>query len=141
MDADLERSIAKVEARHAGSIRRDGAILTGFSRGAYAAPAIARFHPGRWPHLVLIEANVPLAAASLRRAGVRAVALVAGELGTEITGERKTEAELLRAGFPARLFVMPGVAHAYSDDVDRVMSEALAFVVEHAEPSASSPAR
>ncbi|HSO31505.1 MAG TPA: hypothetical protein VLT33_03285 [Labilithrix sp.] len=74
MDGDLERSIAKVEAKHRGSIRRDGAVLTGFSRGAYAAPVIARMHPGRWPFLVLIEANVPLSAASLRRSGVRAVA-------------------------------------------------------------------
>jgi hypothetical protein len=101
---------------------------------------IARAHPGRWPYLVLIEANVPLAAASLRKAGVRAVALVAGELGTEIAGERRTEAELVRAGFPARLFVMARVAHVYSDDVDRIMSEAMAFVLEHAEPSAASPA-
>ena len=111
MDGDLERSIAKVEARHPGSIRREGGVLTGFSRGAYAAPVIARAHPGRSPYLVLIEANVPLAAASLRKAGVRAVALVAGETGTEIAGERKTAAALEQAGFPVRLFVMPRVAH------------------------------
>jgi hypothetical protein len=131
MDADLERSIARVEAKHPGSIRREGAILTGWSRGAYAAPAIARMHPGRWPYLVLIEANVPLSAASLAKAGVRAVALVAGELGTEIAGERKTEAELVGAGFPARLFVMAKVAHLYPDDMERVMAEALAFVQSH----------
>lgn len=131
MDGDLERSIAKVEAKHRGSIRRDGAVLTGFSRGAYAAPVIARMHPGRWPYLVLIEANVPLAAASLRKAGVRAVALVAGETGTEIAGERRTAAALEEAGFPVRLFVMPRVAHLYSDDMDQIMSDALAFVTSH----------
>ena len=131
MDGDLERSIAKVEAKHRGSIRRDGAILTGFSRGAYAAPVIARLHPGRWPFLVLIEANVPLTAASLRKSGVRAVALVAGEVGTEIAGERKTAAELEKAGFPVRLIVMPRVAHLYSDDMEQVMANALAFVLEH----------
>ncbi|HSO37850.1 MAG TPA: hypothetical protein VLT33_35225, partial [Labilithrix sp.] len=131
MDGDLERSIAKVEARHRGSIRRDGAVLTGFSRGAYAAPVIARMHPGRWPFLVLIEANVPLSAASLRKSGVRAVALVAGETGTELAGERKTAAALEEAGFPARLFVMPRVAHLYSDDMEQIMSDALAFVLTH----------
>ncbi len=31
MDADLERSVAKVEAKHPGSIRRSGAVLTGFA--------------------------------------------------------------------------------------------------------------
>ncbi|MBX3189875.1 MAG: hypothetical protein KF819_22810 [Labilithrix sp.] len=131
MDADLERSIARVESKKEGSIRREGAVLTGFSRGAYAAPVIARMHPGRWPYLVLIEANVPLSAASLEKAGVRAVALVAGERGTEIAGERKTESELRAAGFPARLFVMAKVAHLYSDDIERVMADALAFVLAH----------
>ena len=131
MDGDLERSVAKVEAKHPGSIRREGAVLTGFSRGAYAAPVIARMHPGRWPYLVLIEANVPLSAAALRRAGVRAVALLAGEVGTELAGERKTDAELRQAGFPSRLFVMPHVGHLYPDDMEEIMAEALAFVLSH----------
>lgn len=131
MDADLERSIAKVTARHPGTIRRDGAVLTGFSRGGHAAPVLARMHPGRWPYLVIIEANVPLSAASLRKAGVRAVALVVGELGTEIAGARKTEAELGGAAFPARLFVMPRVAHLYSPNMEQVMADALAFVLAH----------
>jgi hypothetical protein len=131
MDADLERSIAKVEAKHPRSIRREGAVLTGFSRGAFAAPVIARMHPKRWPYLVLIEANAPLSAATLRKAGVRAVALVAGEVGNEIAGERKSEAELARAGFPVKLFVMPRVGHLYSDDMDRIMADALAFVLSH----------
>ena len=131
MDADLERSVAKVEAKHRGSIRREGAVLTGWSRGAFAAPVIARIHPKRWPYLVLVEANVPLTAAGLRKAGVRAVALLAGEQGTEIVGERKTHAELEAAGFPAKLIVMRGVAHHYPDDMDDLMSEAFAFVLSH----------
>jgi hypothetical protein len=131
MDGDLERSVAKVAAKHPGTIRREGAVLTGFSRGAYAAPVIARMHPGRWPYLVLIEANVPLSAAGLRKAGVRAVAFLAGEVGTELAGERKTDAELTQAGFPSRLFVMPKVGHLYSDDMETLMADALAFVLSH----------
>ncbi len=134
MDGDLERSIAKVEGKHPGSIRREGAVLTGWSRGAFAAPVIARAHPGRWPYLVLIEANVPLSAASLRKAGVRAVALLAGEKGTEIAGERKTQEALEAAGFPARLFVMQGVAHQYPDDMDRLMADAFAYVLSVSGP-------
>jgi len=129
MDADLESSIAKVEAKRRGSIAREGAILTGWSRGAFAAPVIARMHPGRWPYLVLVEADAPLDAAALRKAGVRAVALLAGERGTEIAGERKTCDALAAAGFPARLFVMKGTAHLYSDDIDALMREAIAFVL------------
>ncbi len=129
MDADLERSIAKVDARRPGTFHREGAILTGYSRGAYAAAPIARRHPGRWPYLVLIEANVPLTVEGLKKSGVRAVALVAGEQGLEIAGMRKTEAELVADGFPAKLFVMRRTGHPYSEDIEYVMHDALAYVL------------
>lgn len=143
MDQDLDSAIAKVEAkrRAAGgspAVRREGSILTGYSRGAYAAPVIARRHPGRWPYLVLIEANVPLTAASLQASGVRAVALVGGEQGTEIAGMTKTQADLENVGFPAKLFVMRRTGHLYSDDMEYVMHDALAFVLSH-EHSTSWP--
>jgi predicted esterase len=131
MDQDLETAIAKVEKRRPGSIRREDAILTGYSRGAFAAPAIARRHPNRWRYLVLIEANVPLTLESLQKSGVRAVALVAGEYGTEIAGLRKTQGELEAAGFPAKLFVMRKTGHPYSEDMEQVMHAALGFVLEH----------
>jgi predicted esterase len=136
MDKDLDAAVAKVEkamsqVARASAISRDGAVLTGYSRGAYASPVIARKHPGRWPLLVLIEANVPLTAASLRASGVRAVALVAGEQGTEIAGMTKTQADLEQSGFPAKLFVMRRTGHLYSDDMEYVMHDALAFVLSH----------
>jgi len=130
MDGDLERAIGKVNGRHRGALRREGAILTGWSRGGFAAPVIARAHPGRWPYLVIIEANAPLSVASLRAAGVRGVALLAGEQGTELAGMRKTASELEAGGLHARLFVMTGTAHAYSADIDDLMRQALEFVLE-----------
>ncbi len=140
MDRDLETSVARVVKKHptalAAADPRGGAILTAYSRGAYAAPAIARAHPDRWRHLVLIEANVPLSAASLQAAGVRSVALVAGEQGTEIAGMRKTEAELSATGYPARLFVMRRTGHLYSADIEDVMLAALSYVVTHDAPDA-----
>jgi hypothetical protein len=130
MDHDLEASVAKVEAKHRGSIDRSGAILTGYSRGAYAASVIARLpkNKNRWPYLVLIEASVSLSASSLRAAGVKAVALVAGEVGTEIASERATAEALEKDGFPARLFVMKKTGHLYSDDMEYVMHDALSWV-------------
>jgi nitrous oxide reductase accessory protein NosL len=129
MDADLEKAIAVVDQEYPGQISREGAILTGFSYGAYAAATIARAHPGRWPYLILTEANVPLDASSLRTAGVKAVALVAGEIGSQIAGERATALKLQKQGFSARLWVMKGAGHHYSPDVDAIMGEALAWVL------------
>lgn len=135
MDKDLEQSVARVVAKHPKSIRREGAILTGYSRGAYAAPVVASMHPGRWPYMILIEADVTLTVQSLQRSRVRAVALVAGEVGTEIAGMRKTAETLAAAGYPARLFVMPKTGHLYSENMEEVMASALAFLLEH-EPDA-----
>jgi pimeloyl-ACP methyl ester carboxylesterase len=134
MDADLERAIEAVEKRHPGEISRDGAILTGFSRGAMAAVWIAQAHPGRWPYLILNEADVSLDARALRKAGVRAVALVAGEWGTQIAGERKTAEALKRSGYPAKLWPMPKAGHHYSANIDDIMREAIEFVLSAPQP-------
>lgn len=133
IDADLEKAIAVVDARHPGEIDRDGAVLTGFSLGAYSAVQIARNHPGRWPYLIVNEADVVLDAAQLRAAGVKAVALIAGENGSQVAGERRTAERLAKQGFPARLWVMKGAGHYYSADIDTIMSEALAFVLSAAD--------
>jgi hypothetical protein len=133
MDRDLEKSIARVDVAHPGKIKRDGAILTGYSRGAYAAPIVARMHPGRWPYLVLVEADVALTKASLAVSGVRAVALVGGEWSPELPKMKKTEAALVKDGVRARLFIMKKTGHLYSDDIEDVMRKALAFVVLPAE--------
>ena len=116
----------------------DGAILTGFSMGAYAAYQIARAHPGRWPYLILNEANVPLDRDALRAARVRAVALIAGELGSQIGGERKTADRLRAQGFPARLWVMKKAGHHYSADIETIMAEAIAFVLTEGLEDASA---
>jgi alpha/beta superfamily hydrolase len=129
MDGDLERSIALVQKKHPHAVRREGAILTGYSRGGFAVPFIAAKHPGRWPYLLVIEADATFTTSGLRRAGVRRVALVGGELGTEIAGMQKTVDALVADGFPAQLFVMPKTGHLYSDNMEEVMRAALGFLV------------
>jgi len=139
MDEDLERAIAVVDGAYPGEVSRDGAILTGFSKGAYVAPDIAKMHPGRWPYLILNEANVALDAASLRKSGVRAVAMIAGEKGNEVNGERATVAALEKKGFPAKLWVMPGAGHYYSANIDDIMREAIDWLIAHGADDAGSP--
>lgn len=129
-DLDLERSIEATTARFP-TIDREGAILTGFSRGAYMAVHIALRHPGRWPYLVLTEGNPVIDAASLRAGGVRAVAMIAGETGLQVDGERQTVRALEAAGFPARLWVMARTGHRYSPEIVAIMREAFAFLAAH----------
>jgi predicted esterase len=131
MDADLERSIRATEAVFPGQIDRTGAILAGFSRGAYVAVMFAVRHPGRWPFLILNEADVELTVPMMRRAGVRAVALIAGEWGAQIAGEKTTAETLGKQGYPIRLWVMPKAGHFYSTNIESIMGEAIDFVLAH----------
>jgi hypothetical protein len=135
IDRDLERAVTTVDAQYPGEMSRDGAVLTGFSRGAYAAGRIAVLHPGRWPYLLLTEADVPLDARTLRGAGVRAVAMLAGETGSQIQGERRTVQRLSSQGLRARLWVMPRAGHFYSANIDDIMREALDWLVRSPEGS------
>ncbi len=129
MDQDLEKGIAVVTRKLDGGVARDDEVLTGFSRGGWAAIQIVRRHPGRWPHLVIVEADVTITRAILDAAKVRSVAMVAGEWGTERAGEEKSVEALKATGYPAELFVMPKTAHLYSEDIDEVMGRALDFVL------------
>jgi hypothetical protein len=136
IDRDLEKAIAKVESLHPGEIDREGAVLVGFSRGSYASVFIARQHPGRWPYLVLNEADTGVTAAQLRAAKVRAVVLMAGAIGLSAGPEKKTYDELVKAGFPAKYISMPKAAHHYSENIEDLMREALDFFAEQEATSA-----
>jgi pimeloyl-ACP methyl ester carboxylesterase len=138
IDADLERSIDAVRRRVKPAFTRKGAILAGYSRGGYVAVITAVRHPGRWPFLIINEADVDLTLPMLRAAGVRSVALIAGEWGTQIAGERRTTAALAANGYPARLWVMGRVGHPYSSDIDAIMQEAMAFVLSSDTPTPPS---
>jgi hypothetical protein len=131
MDQDLEKGIAVVRRKTDGGFSRDGAVLTGFSRGGWAAIDLVRRHPGRWPYLIIVEADVTINKAYLEASKVRAVAMVAGEWGTELAGETKSVDAMKADGYPAELFVMPKTAHLYSTNIDDVMRRALAFVLAH----------
>jgi alpha/beta superfamily hydrolase len=133
IDDDLERAVATVDAAHPGEMSREGAFLTGFSLGADASPTIAQRHPGRWPYLILIEATVPLNADALRRAGVRGVALIAGELGQNVAGQRSVAAALAARKFPVKTWIMPKAGHWYSQNIDHIMDDAMEWLLSHGE--------
>ena len=131
MDGDLELAVSATLSTFPGEIDRSGAILAGFSRGAYVAVILAVRHPGRWPFLILNEADVELTVPMMRYAGVRAVALLAGEWGSQLEGERKTYEALKKEGYPIQLWVMPKAGHFYSANIEDIMGEAIEFVLAH----------
>lgn len=128
VEADLDRAIDALDDASHGRLERSRAVLTGFSRGGYLALDLAKREPGRWPYLVIVEADIRVDAAMLEKAGVKAIALVTGELSTQRHGMEKSASALALAGFRSRLWVMPGAGHAYSTDIATIAREALSFV-------------
>jgi hypothetical protein len=131
IDADVERAIDATVAVFPGEVDRSGAILAGFSRGAYAAVILAVRHPGRWPFLILNEADVELSLPMMQSAKVRAVALIAGEWGTQLAGEKATYEAMKKQGYPIELWVMRKAGHYYSADIGDIMRDAIDFVLSH----------
>ena len=128
IEDDVERAIATTMEQFPGEISRDDEVLCGFSIGGYMAVHFAAAHPGRWPYLVINEANVSLSVPMLKKAQVRAVALIAGELGGQIQGERATAKALEAQGFPVKFWMMPQAGHYYSGNIGEIMQEAIEFV-------------
>jgi hypothetical protein len=81
--------------------------------------------------LILNEADVELTVPMMQMAKVRAVALIAGEWGNQLAGERATYEAMKKQGFPIKLWVMPKAAHYYSTDIDDIMRQAIDFVLAH----------
>ncbi len=131
MDQDLELGIKIAQKKTDAGFDREGSVLVGFSRGGWAAIDLVRMHPGRWPYLILIEADVTINKAYLDASKVRAVAMVAAELGTELPGEKKSVDQMKAANYPAELFIMPRTWHLYSTNIDEIMRNALDFVLAH----------
>jgi poly(3-hydroxybutyrate) depolymerase len=128
VEADIEKAIDVMEASYSGEVSREDGVLTGFSRGGYIAARLVSMFPKRWPYLIICEANAQMTAERLRAAGVRAVAIVAGEESIEYPGEKATAEQLEKDGMRVRLYTMKGVGHAYSKDYDDLMAQAVDFV-------------
>jgi len=86
-------------------------VLVGFSQGAYTAVSLLRATPGRWTAVALVGAEVRLDARTIRRAGVRRVALAAGRYDQAARAMRETAAALRRDGVDARFVSLGEVGH------------------------------
>jgi predicted esterase len=123
----IDRRIAKALA--AVGATRDAPfeeiVLMGYSEGATRVEFLARRFPSRYPRVLL--AGAPRAPKSPIR-DVR-TAIVAGALDRRAYLEEAT-ADLAKRGADIAIFVLPGAHHGeYGDEAERVMSEALGWLV------------
>lgn len=124
--ASVERAREELGAR----LRADGAVLVGFSMGAMGAVEVVRTSPGMFVGLVLVGARVTPRASDLRAAGVRRVALAAGDFDGAAGSMRAVAASLSRAGIDARYVSLGKVGHFIPDSTSAPIAELIAWARE-----------
>jgi predicted esterase len=110
--------------------RSEGGTLVGYSNGAYFAAEVAKFEPGRWTGLVLVDMRLDLDAARLRAAGVRRVVLAAGDRDGARASMQALAQSTDAAGLPTRFMGLGPVGHQFPSDMDARMCAAIAWVRE-----------
>jgi predicted esterase len=133
----------KVDARIQDAFRAAGddrdlvdLVVMGYSSGATYAELLVMKNPQRYARAVLI-AN-PRKPASFRLRDARAVVLMAGQLDRQDLMQAGL-LDLKAAHVPATFMVLPGATHGeMGPESERVMREALAWLLEHKRPAGDS---
>lgn len=125
LDAALDTARELVRPR---TIATAGGIAMGFSSGAAFALELALAEPGRWSGLVLMSMKLHIDPAKVRAAGVKRVALAAGELDGSRSSLMSNEKLLVSAGVEARFFSPGPVGHHFATDMEARMADVLAWV-------------
>jgi pimeloyl-ACP methyl ester carboxylesterase len=127
LDARIDAAIRAVNDAHlAGSLDDREVLLIGESLGASRAIALANRAPSKYTRLVLVGG--PETPSPKKLAGVKAVALLAGEKDAQ--DKMKLGASGLEsAGITARFWELPDAIHGeYGPEGARLMGEAVGFV-------------
>lgn len=91
-----------------------GAVLIGFSQGAYEALRQARARPGRWRAVAFIGAYIHVTRAQLDAAGVRRAVFAAGRYDETWRTLRDTAERLQAEGYDARFVDLGLRGHGYA---------------------------
>jgi predicted esterase len=134
-----------LKARYPGLVREDGALYVGFSLGAILAGRAMVASRLRFTHAALVEGGDAIDFSLMRRLAKRGLGRVAYLCGQHSGCGRRAKAALRRwrrAGVEARLWIMPGAGHGYSDDFDPLGKQVLAWLLAPPtpKPAATPPA-
>jgi poly(3-hydroxybutyrate) depolymerase len=124
----VESPLRALGDRHAKNIDSTRKALVGYSLGATAALRIALAQPGQWNGLMIVNAGVEPSAATLRKAGVKRIALVAGDRDRSAHKLKRAALRLKRAGIDAQYFSMGAAGHYFDATSESRMVEALTWL-------------
>lgn len=127
--ADQHAVVARAEraAQAAGADAKSANVLVGFSQGSYLAVDLVSHQLGSYKGLVLLAAEVEPSADVLRSAGVKRVALGAGQLDGSYAPLRRTAARLEREGIEVRFVDLGAIGHTYQTTETAALASAIAW--------------
>lgn len=121
---------AAVEAEFPDRVAKDETTLVGFSQGAFVGLHLGE--EGGFPYLVLIAAAIEPNVAKLRAAGVKRIALAAGDFDGSRGTMEKARRTLERGGIETKYFSMGRTGHWLPADTNSKVGAMLDWV--HAKP-------
>jgi pimeloyl-ACP methyl ester carboxylesterase len=127
--ADQHAVVARAEraAQSAGADSNSANVLVGFSQGSYLAVDLVNHRLGNYRGLVLVAAEVEPSADVLRDAGVKRVALAAGQLDGSYAPLRRTAERLRRQGVDVRFVDLGKIGHTYQTTETAALASAIAW--------------
>lgn len=117
-------------ARENPTVDLNRKVLVGYSLGAAAALRVVSASKGDWSGLMLLNAGLEPHPAALEAAGLRRVALVAGERDGSRAKLRRAADRLVRAGLDARFFSLASTGHFFDGTSEARLVEPLEWLGE-----------
>jgi pimeloyl-ACP methyl ester carboxylesterase len=115
LEEHVSSGLARVQERYGERISREGAVLVGFSLGAFAAVSLLSSGTRRFDGLVLVGASVAPTPEQIALAGVRRVAFAAGDFDSAAPAMRRAAAALEKQGIQARYESLGRTGHVIPD--------------------------
>jgi predicted esterase len=128
-EARLQAATDALRAKEAGRVGAGPMAIVGYSLGAPVALLQAIREPGRYDRLMIVNASVEPAAATMKKAGLKRVALVAGAKDATASKLRAAAQRLVAAGVDARYFVLEGTGHYFDGQSEARMAEPLGWLL------------
>ncbi len=124
----IDAALESVKQARGGALDTDTRVLIGYSQGALRALALRAQYPERYPWLLL--GGLPTETPASRVAGVRRVALIAGEREGKSHIEA-TAQHFTQGAISSQLFILPGAGHGqYGPRAAEVMSGAFEWLLQ-----------
>ncbi|MFC1643289.1 hypothetical protein ACFL5O_11505 [Myxococcota bacterium] len=129
LQSTLRRSLAALQ-QQSDTVDLQRKALIGYSLGASAALRAVTVAQGEWSGLMLVNAGLEPNATVLRAAGVKRVALVAGERDLSSPKLQRAAKRLLRGQVDARFFSLAATGHYFDASSEQRLLEPLLWLRE-----------